>query len=156
MNPRVIFALLGLHLLGGTLWYFLGGSGQDADVTLLNVSYDPTRELYKEINALFIEHCQKELGLKVAVTMSHGGSSSQARSIIDGLQADVATLALWNDIDAIRRESQKNGQKSLIADNWEDRLPQQPLVNFSQPYKSLPYFSTIVFVVRKGNPKNIK
>jgi sulfate transport system substrate-binding protein len=139
MNPKIILGLLGLYLVGGTLWYVLGGAGQDADVVLLNVSYDPTRELYQKINALFVEHCEKKFGLKVVIKQSHGGSSSQARAILDGLQADVATLALWNDIDVLR-------QKNLIPPDWQDRLDN----------RSLPYFSTIVFVVRHGNPKGIK
>jgi sulfate transport system substrate-binding protein len=138
MNPKVILGLLGLYLLGGTLWYLLGGSGRHADVELLNVSYDPTRELYKEINALFAAHYEKETGLTVVIKQSHGGSSSQARSVIDGLQADVATLAMWNDVDALSKAG-------LIKPFWEKRMPNN----------SCPFFSTIVFVVRKGNPKQI-
>src|SRR5688500_12777593 len=110
-----------------------------ADTTLLNVSYDPTRELYKEFNTAFAEHWKAETGETVTVQMSHGGSGKQARAVIDGLDADVVTLALEADIDAIARESGK------IAADWRQRLPHQ----------SAPYTSTIVFLVRKGNPKGI-
>ena len=110
-----------------------------ADTTLLNVSYDPTRELYKDFNAVFANHWKKETGEVLNVKASHGGSGKQARAVIDGLEADVVTLALAYDVDAI-------AQKGLIAPNWIKRLP----------YNSAPYTSTIVFLVRKGNPKNIK
>ncbi len=110
-----------------------------AETTLLNVSYDPTRELWRDLNAAFIARYSKEANTKLAIKQSHGGSSTQARAVIDGLDADVVTLALWSDTDAIRK-------KGLIADNWEQRLPN----------RSLPYISTVVFVVRKGNPKGIK
>jgi sulfate transport system substrate-binding protein len=108
-------------------------------VTLLNVSYDPTRELWRDLNANFAAKYEKEKGVKVDIKQSHGGSSTQARAVIDGLEADVTTLASFLDTDAIRK-------KGLIKDGWVDRLPN----------KSRPYFSTIVFVVRKGNPKGIK
>jgi len=108
-------------------------------VTLLNVSYDPTRELYQEYNAAFAKHWQAKAGEKVAIKQSHGGSGRQARSVIDGLEADVVTLALAFDVDAI-------SQKGLIAPEWDHRLP----------HNSAPYTSTIVFLVRKGNPKGIK
>jgi sulfate/thiosulfate-binding protein len=110
-----------------------------ADVTLLNVSYDPTRELYADFNKAFASAYQKETGKSVEIKQSHGGSGSQARSVIDGLQADVVTLALAYDIDAI-------AAKGMIAADWQQRLP----LNAS------PYTSTIVFLVRKGNPKGIK
>lgn len=110
-----------------------------AETTLLNVSYDPTRELYQEYNAAFAKYWEKKTGEKVTVKQSHGGSGKQARSVIDGLEADVVTLALSYDIDAI----QKTG---LIADKWQARLP----------HNSSPYSSTIVFLVRSGNPKKIK
>lgn len=110
------------------------------DVVLTNVSYDPTRELYKAINEAFAKQWQAGTGQKVTVRASHGGSGKQARSVIDGLEADIVTLALAGDIDAIARES-----KRLPAD-WQTRLPNN----------SSPYTSTIVFVVRKGNPKAIK
>lgn len=106
---------------------------------LLNVSYDPTRELWRDINANFIPKYEKEKGVKLTINQSHGGSSTQARAVIDGLEADVVTLASYLDTDAIAKKGQ-------IKEGWIDRLPQ----------KSLPYYSTIVFVVRKGNPKGIK
>jgi len=110
-----------------------------ADITLLNVSYDPTRELYQDFNQAFAKQYKAKTGDNVTVKQSHGGSGKQARSVIDGLQADVVTLALAYDIDAI-------SERGLIAHNWQARLPQH----------STPYASTIVFLVRKGNPKGIK
>lgn len=107
-------------------------------LTLLNVSYDPTRELYQDYNAAFSKYWQKKTGQAVTVKQSHGGSGKQARSVIDGLEADVVTLALAYDIDEIQ-------QKGLIRPGWEKRLP----------HNSAPYTSTIVFLVKKGNPKNI-
>jgi sulfate transport system substrate-binding protein len=108
-------------------------------VTLLNVSYDPTRELYQEMNAAFAAFWKKKSGQGVTVNQSHGGSGKQARAVIDGLEADVVTLALAYDIDAI-------AQAGLLPRNWQTRLPNN----------SAPYTSTIVFLVRKGNPKGIK
>ncbi len=107
--------------------------------TLLNVSYDPTRELYQSENAAFIKHWQKKTGQTAIINQSHGGSGKQARAVIDGLEADVVTLALAYDIDAI-------ADSKLLAENWQKKLAQN----------STPYTSTIVFVVRKGNPKKIK
>ena len=115
------------------------GAAHAADLTLLNVSYDPTRELYVEFNKAFAAAYQNEAGKSVEIRQSHGGSGAQARAVIDGLQADVVTLALAYDIDAI-------AAKGLIAGDWQKRLP----LNAS------PYTSTIVFLVRKGNPKAIK
>jgi len=111
-----------------------------ADTTLLNVSYDPTRELYKEFNAAFAKHWKEQTGETVTIQMSHGGSGKQARSVIDGLPADVVTLALEADINAI---AEKTGK---IPADWRSRLPDN----------SAPYTSTIVFLVRKDNPKGIK
>jgi sulfate transport system substrate-binding protein len=111
-----------------------------AETSLLNVSYDPTRELYKEFNAAFVEHWKQEKGEDVSVRMSHGGSGKQARALIDGLEADVITLALAYDIDAI---GAKTGR---IDPDWQSEFPEG----------SAPYTSTIVFLVRKGNPKGIK
>ncbi|MGE3291641.1 MAG: sulfate ABC transporter substrate-binding protein [Geminicoccaceae bacterium] len=111
-----------------------------ADVTLLNVSYDPTREFYQEFNKAFAAHWQQETGETVTIQQSHGGSGKQARAVIDGLDADVVTLALAADIDAIADKTDK-----LPAD-WQSRLP----------HASSPYTSTIVFLVRKGNPKGIQ
>lgn len=111
-----------------------------ADVTLLNVSYDPTRELYQEINQAFGKDWKAKTGETVKINQSHGGSGAQARSVIDGLEADVVTLGLSYDIDAI---AEKTG---LIGADWANRLP----------YDSTPYTSTVVFLVRKGNPKHLK
>ncbi|MCC7293452.1 MAG: sulfate ABC transporter substrate-binding protein [Phycisphaerales bacterium] len=111
-----------------------------AQVTLLNVSYDPTREFYEEFNAKFAEYWKSKTGATVEIRQSHGGSGKQARAVIDGLEADVVTLALAYDIDAIADNSR------LLPTDWQKRLP----------HNSSPYTSTIVFVVRKGNPKNIK
>src|SRR5437763_902156 len=110
-----------------------------ADKTLLNVSYDPTRELYQDFNKAFARYWKAKTGERVTINQSHGGSGKQARSVIDGLEADVVTLGLGYDVEAI----QKAG---LIAPNWQKRLPAN----------SAPYTSTIVFLVRTGNPKHIK
>ena len=112
---------------------------QAADVSLLNVSYDPTRELYQDFNKAFAAHWKATAGDNVKLRQSHGGSGKQARAVIDGLTADVVTLALAYDIDEI-------AQRGLIAKDWQKRLPNN----------SSPYTSTIVFLVRKGNPKGIK
>jgi sulfate transport system substrate-binding protein len=109
-------------------------------VTLLNASYDPTRELYKDINAAFARDWQAKTGQGISINQSHGGSAKQARSVIDGLDADVVTLALAYDIDEIAARSK------LLPADWQTRLPDN----------SAPYYSTIVFLVRKGNPKNIR
>jgi sulfate/thiosulfate-binding protein len=121
--------------------FALGGPvAQAADVTLLNASYDPTRELYEDYNKAFSAYWAKKTGDKVTIKQSHGGSGKQARTVIDGLPADVVTLALAGDIDALAT----NGK--LLPVNWQSRLP----------HNSSPYTSTIVFLVRKGNPKGIK
>src|ERR1700719_4577372 len=131
-NGWIVFALiLALSALG---------SGQGASLTLLNVSYDPTRELYQDYNAAFAKYWKAKTGQTVQIQQSHGGSSKQARAVIDGLEADVVTLALAYDVDAI---SQNAG---LLPADWQKRLPQN----------STPYTSTIVFLVRRGNPKHIK
>jgi len=111
----------------------------ESAVELLNVSYDPTRELWKSLNQKFIANYKADAGVDVTIKQSHAGSSSQARSVIDGLDADVVTLAMWADTNAISKAG-------LIKEGWEEKLPNG----------SLPYSSTIVFVVRKGNPKSIK
>jgi sulfate transport system substrate-binding protein len=108
--------------------------------TLLNVSYDPTRELYEQYNAVFAKYWQEKTGQHVEIKQSHGGSGKQSRSVIDGLPADVVTLALAYDIDAIAERAK------LLPTDWQKRLP----------HNSSPYTSTIVFLVRKGNPKGIK
>ncbi|NTW83994.1 MAG: sulfate ABC transporter substrate-binding protein [Chlorobiaceae bacterium] len=110
-----------------------------APATLLNVSYDPTRELYQSENAAFSQYWQKQTGQQVVINQSHGGSGKQARAVIDGLEADVVTLALAYDIDAI-------SDSGLLGNDWQKKLA----------YNSTPYTSTIVFVVRKGNPKQIR
>jgi sulfate/thiosulfate-binding protein len=113
---------------------------QAQTTTLLNVSYDPTRELYQDFNAAFAKYWKGKTGVEVSIKQSHGGSGKQARAVIDGLQADVVTLALAYDVDALN----KNG--GLIPADWQKRLPSN----------AAPYTSTIVFLVRKGNPKQIK
>ena len=122
----------------GVIWA-VGGGAAVADTTLLNVSYDPTREFYQEYNAAFARHWQEKSKEKIAVKQSHGGSGKQARSVLDGLEADIVTLALAYDVGAL-------AEKKLIPDNWQQRLPQN----------ASPYTSTVVFLVRKGNPKQIK
>ncbi len=126
--------------LGAMAALALAGCGQtpDNEIALLHVSYDPTRELFQDINQAFAQQYRQQTGKDVVIKQSHGGSSSQARAVIDGLPADIVSLALWSDTDAICK-------KGLIANDWQARLPHQ----------ALPYYSTIVFVVRKGNPKNI-
>jgi sulfate transport system substrate-binding protein len=128
-------------LIAGILSATLGLLAQTAaaQTEFLNVSYDPTRELYQQVNAAFLKQWDAKGGRKLTINASHGGSGSQARSVIDGLEADVVTLALEYDIDAI-------AQRGLIAKDWVKRLPDN----------SSPYTSTIVFLVRKGNPKGIK
>jgi sulfate/thiosulfate-binding protein len=132
---RLLIAMTSAIFIGGT-----ASVAQAAEVTLLNVSYDPTRELYVDLNKSFAEYWKKKTGDDVKVNQSHGGSGRQARSVIDGLAADVVTLALAGDIDQIAN------QGKLLAQNWEERLPNN----------SAPYTSTIVFLVRKGNPKGIR
>lgn len=117
--------------IGGNVW---------ADRTILNVSYDPTRELYQEFNSAFAKHWEEKTKEKVTIKQSHGGSGKQARSVIDGLEADVVTLALAHDIDAIAEKAK------LLPEDWQKRLVRN----------STPYTSTIIFLVRKGNPKGIK
>jgi sulfate transport system substrate-binding protein len=122
-----------------SLGFFVAAGAHADEVTLLNVSYDPTRELYKDINSAFIADYKAKTGTDVTIRQSHGGSGKQARSIIDGLEADVATLGLAYDIDALHEHG------NLVPADWQSRLPDH----------SAPYTSTIVFLVRKGNPKNI-
>jgi sulfate transport system substrate-binding protein len=118
----------------------LQGLAQGGNVTLLNVSYDPTRELYQDFNSAFAKYWKAKTGQVVTVEQSHGGSAKQARAVIDGLQADVITLALAYDVDAISEHA------GLLPADWQKRLPEN----------STPYTSTIVFLVRKGNPKHVK
>jgi len=137
MKTQTFFKRLATTELAATL---LAAPALKADVTLLNVSYDPTRELYDDYNKAFAKYWEAKTGKKVTVRQSHGGSGKQARTVIDGLQADVVTLALAGDIDALAT------QGKLLPANWQGRLP----------HNSSPYTSTIVFLVRKGNPKGIK
>ena len=135
MNQRRLFRILAAVALAAGI-----GSSAFAETKLLNVSYDPTRELYQDFNAAFAEHWKSQTGETVTVQQSHGGSGKQARAVIDGLEADVVTLALAYDIDALAEKGK------LIPKDWQQRLPNN----------SAPYTSTIVFLVRKGNPKGIK
>jgi sulfate/thiosulfate-binding protein len=135
MNMRK--SILGLLV---SLLVLVPAAVQAQSLTLLNVSYDPTRELYREFNAAFVKYWKAKTGETVSVRQSHGGSGAQARAVIDGLDADVVTLAMESDIDAIARNSGK------IPADWRKRLPNN----------SSPYTSTMVFLVRKGNPKNLK
>jgi sulfate/thiosulfate-binding protein len=138
-SRRSIAALIALAILtascGGER---TGDQGADTQLELLNVSYDPTRELWRDLNERFVAQYGQATGVELTIRQSHGGSSTQARSVIDGLEADVVTLASIIDVDAI-------SGSGLIEDGWIDELPD----------RSLPYYSTIVFVVRKGNPKGI-
>ncbi|HEY1372119.1 MAG TPA: sulfate ABC transporter substrate-binding protein [Candidatus Binatia bacterium] len=118
----------------------VGNGIAHADTQLLNVSYDPTRELYQDFNAAFARYWKAKTGEAVTVRQSHGGSSSQARAVLEGLEADVVTLALAYDIDILAEKG------NLLPKNWQSRLP----------HNSSPYTSTVVFLVRKGNPKAIK
>ena len=134
MESWMFRSLIGLAI--GTITL---GAASAADVSLLNVSYDPTRELYADLNKAFAAKFTADTGKSIEIKQSHGGSGRQARSVIDGLAADVVTLALAYDIDEI-------ADKGLLAADWQKKLPQN----------ASPYTSTIVFLVRKGNPKNIK
>src|SRR5436189_6238647 len=133
MNKKV-FLVLGVILL------LIPGLAVAETITLLNVSYDPTRELYQDYNVAFAKYWKAKTGKDIQIQQSHGGSSKQARAVIDGLEADVVTLALAYDIDAIAQNAK------LLPTNWQSRLPNN----------SSPYTSTIIFLVRKGNPKGIK
>ncbi|MBE2215145.1 MAG: sulfate ABC transporter substrate-binding protein [Opitutaceae bacterium] len=134
MNFRTItHTLLAAAVLGGV-------SASAKDIELLNVSYDPTRELYEEINAAFAAQWKAQTGDTLTIKQSHGGSGKQARSVIDGIRADVVTLALAGDIDPLAEVA------GLVPKDWQTRLP----------HNSSPYTSTIVLLVRKGNPKNIR
>lgn len=137
---RKLLVVLGMLFAGLLLMFSIQAQTQGGQVSLLNVSYDPTRELYQDFNQAFAKYWKAKTGQTVTVEQSHGGSSKQARGVIEGLQADVVTLALAYDIDAI---SQNAG---LLPADWQKRLPQN----------STPYTSTIVLLVRKGNPKHIK
>jgi sulfate transport system substrate-binding protein len=138
-NKKLIFKKLVLTAALVTLFGTAAQLAHAAEVSLLNVSYDPTRELYQDINQAFAKQWKAKTGDTVTIKQSHGGSGKQGRSVIDGLNADVVTLALAYDIDAV-------AERGLIAKDWQKRLQ----------HNSTPYSSTIVFLVRKGNPKGIK
>jgi sulfate/thiosulfate transport system substrate-binding protein len=140
VSRRRVLKRIGSGVISGLITSAgLAAVAHAADVTLLNVSYDPTRELYAEINKTFAGKFKAETGKSIEIKQSHGGSGRQARSVIDGLAADVVTLALAYDVDEI-------ADRGLIAADWQARLPQN----------AAPYTSTIVFLVRKGNPNNIR
>jgi sulfate/thiosulfate transport system substrate-binding protein len=134
--PRIAAGIVPAVLLAAMCLSGCGSSGPEVEI--LNVSYDPTRELYRKLNRAFAEEYHAEKSVMVRIRQSHGGSGSQARAVMDGLPADVVTLAMWSDTNAIAK-------KGLIDKDWESRFDN----------RSLPYYSTIVFVVRKGNPKGI-
>lgn len=136
MIRKLLGGLIVAWLLFAAVWVV--ASGFTRNEVMLNAACDPTRELWRDMNAAFIADYEQRNGVKLFIRQSHGGSGSQARAVIDGLPADVVTLALFTDTDAVRKAG-------LMADGWESRLDN----------RSLPYTSTIVFVVRKGNPKNI-
>jgi sulfate/thiosulfate-binding protein len=140
----LVLTFVGASLIagcGGTVTSASSGNSSTAStVRLLNVSYDPTRELYAEFNQEFRKHWKAQTGQDIIIEQSHGGAGKQARAVIDGLKADVVTLALAYDIDAIAEKT------DLFPKTWQQRLP----------HNSSPYTSTIVFLVRKGNPKNIR
>jgi sulfate transport system substrate-binding protein len=143
MNKRFVSSLLSLAIIfstGLTVLPVGNAAGRAKEVKLLNVSYDPTRELYQDYNAAFAKYWKKKTGQALQIEQSHGGSGKQARAVIDGLEADVVTLALAYDVDALYDFGK------LIPEDWQKRLP----------HNSSPYTSTIVFLVRKGNPKGIK
>jgi sulfate transport system substrate-binding protein len=140
MNLKPLLAVAAVLLALATLPFATPSLARADDVELLNVSYDPTRELYAQYNLAFAKHWKELTGDTVTIKQSHGGSGKQARAVIDGLEADVVTLALAYDIDSIAAKGE------LIPAKWQDRLPDN----------STPYTSTIVFLVRKGNPKGIK
>lgn len=146
MSKKSVFTLIALVAVAAVVIVpklFSQSSGTNGageqPLKLINVSYDPTRELWVDINNKFIPLFEKEHGTSLTIQQSHGGSGTQARSVVDGLDADVVTLALWSDTNLLHK-------RGLLKAGWDDQLPN----------KSLPYLSTIVFVVRKGNPKGIK
>jgi sulfate transport system substrate-binding protein len=140
MLSRALLTLTVLYIVASAVWLAAGGIIADTGGTeLLNVSYDPTRELYRDLNQAFTARYERERGVRLTIQQSHGGSGSQARKVIDGLDADVVTLALFNDVDALRAAG-------LVDPDWQSRLPG----------RTFPYYSTIVFVVRAGNPKAVR
>jgi len=139
MVRSALYLLAAAHLLGSGVWLLSSGVVRESSGTeLLNVACDPTRELWKDLNPRFCARYEQEHGVRIGIQQSHGGSASQARQVMDGLEADVVTLALWSDTDAVRKAG-------LMESGWENKFEN----------RSLPYTSTIVFVVRRGNRKNI-
>jgi len=138
MTQKILILSGLIYLALAAAWVLQSGIVRDGP-EILHVACDPTRELWADVNTHFVENQERATGKRWRVNMSHGGSGSQARAVIDGLPADFLSLALWSDTDAVRKAG-------LIDDGWVDE----------QPYRSLPYFSTIVFVVRKGNPKGVR
>jgi sulfate transport system substrate-binding protein len=140
MANRLLLGAIAAYVGAAAVWVVSAGVVRDGGgVELLHVACDPTRELWRDVNAHFADRYEQQTGERVSIRQSHGGSGSQARAVIDGLDGDVLSLALWTDTDAVRKAG-------LIAPGWEHRLPN----------RSLPYVSTIVLVVRKGNPKQIR
>ncbi|GHS95396.1 sulfate transporter subunit [Planctomycetales bacterium] len=142
LGRATLFALAAVVGVGS---WATGSARAGEEFKLLNVSYDPTRELYKEFNEVFAKYYREKTGNTVTITQSHAGSTAQANAVIQGNEADVLTLALAYDIDEVVNKTKANG-KQLLPENWQSRLPKN----------SAPYTSTIVFLVRVGNPKNIK
>lgn len=139
MLRSAMVLVVAVYLLGASIWLLASGVVRESSGTeLLNVACDPTRELWKDLNPRFCTRYERETGKRITIQQSHGGSASQARQVMDGLEADVVTLALWSDTDAIRKAG-------LMDDGWEGKFDK----------RSLPYTSTIVFVVRDDNPKQI-
>jgi sulfate/thiosulfate-binding protein len=139
MWAKALLVGVALYVAAAAVWVVAAGvQSESSGVEILNVACDPTRELWRDMNAAFVRDQEARQNAKPTIRMSHGGSGSQARAVVDGLDADVATLALYTDTDAIRKAK-------LIDEGWETKLPN----------RSLPYISTIVMVVRQGNPKNV-
>lgn len=140
MWAKALLISLAVYLVAATVWVVAAGvQSESSGAEILNVACDPTRELWRDLNAAFVRDQEARQNAKPTIRMSHGGSGSQARAIVDGLDADIASLALYTDTDAIHKAK-------LLDDGWESKLPN----------RSLPYISTIVMVVRQGNPKNVR
>jgi sulfate transport system substrate-binding protein len=147
---KAILCSLGLMAVTGFVWLLAEERQEGGEQTLLNVSYDPTRNLWRDLNEQFQADYVKNTDKKLTIKVSHGGSSSQAGAVFSGLGADVVTLALWSDVDVLRKHG-------LIKPGWEERLPPANTPNIPAKWqrRSVAYYSTIVFVVRKDNPKQI-